>query len=132
MLKIVKTSQYQGTSGILESWIQGSRHHNIFSIIHKINTDMLHRLVYSLPHSEADSSREFYSLCCPPPPPMHLNSFCLSNLFLSSDSFSFALQGGLQGGDEDNEDEDSFVWTTEMLMKDHGKAWGSRPFLAVA
>ena len=55
--------------------------------------------------------------------------------FLSVDSLSFALQGGLQGGDEDEDDEDeedSFLWMTVMLLKDCGKAWGSRRFLDVA
>ena len=46
MLKSVKTSQFQGTSGILESWIPGSRNHNISSNVRKINTNMLCRLVF--------------------------------------------------------------------------------------
>ena len=41
-----KTSQFQGTSGILESWIPGSRNHNISSDVRKINTNMLCRLVF--------------------------------------------------------------------------------------
>ena len=46
MLKSVKTSQFQGTFGILESWIPGSRNHNISSNVRKINTNMLPRLVF--------------------------------------------------------------------------------------
>ena len=46
MLISVKTSQFQGTSGILESWIPGSRNHNISSNVRKINTNMLCRLVF--------------------------------------------------------------------------------------
>ena len=46
ILKSVKTSQFQGTSGILESWIPGSRNHNISSNVQKINTNMLCRLVF--------------------------------------------------------------------------------------
>ena len=46
MLKSVKTSQFQGTSGILESWIPGSRNHNISSNVRKMNTNMLCRLVF--------------------------------------------------------------------------------------
>ena len=46
MLISVKTSQFQGTSGILESWIPGSRNHNISSNVGKINTNMLCRLVF--------------------------------------------------------------------------------------
>ena len=46
MLKSVKTSQFQGTSGILESWIPGSRNHDIFQNVCKINTNMLCRLVF--------------------------------------------------------------------------------------
>ena len=42
----VKTSQFQGTSGILESWIPGSRNHNISQNVRKINTNMLRRLVF--------------------------------------------------------------------------------------
>ena len=42
----VKTSQFQGTSGILESWIPGSRNHNICPNVRKINTNMLLRLVF--------------------------------------------------------------------------------------
>ena len=34
--------------------------------------------------------------------------------------------------DEDDEDEDSFVWMAVILLKDCGKAWGSRHCLAVA
>ena len=45
MLKAVKTG-HSGHSGILESWIPGSRNHNIPSNVHKINTDMLPRLVF--------------------------------------------------------------------------------------
>ena len=41
MLKSVKTSQFQGTSGILESWIPVSRNHNISSNVCKTNTNML-------------------------------------------------------------------------------------------
>ena len=41
MLKSVKTSQFQGTSGILESWIPGSRNHNISPNVRKINTNIL-------------------------------------------------------------------------------------------
>ena len=32
---------FQGTSGILESWIPGSINHDISSNVHKINTNML-------------------------------------------------------------------------------------------
>ena len=46
MLKLVKTSQFQGTFGILESWIPGSRNHNISQNVRKINTNMLRRLVF--------------------------------------------------------------------------------------
>ena len=46
MLKSVKTSQFQGTSGILESWIPGSRNHDISQNVRKINTNMLRRLVF--------------------------------------------------------------------------------------
>ena len=46
MLKSVKTSQFQGTSGILESWIPGSRNHDIPLNVHKINTNMQLRLVF--------------------------------------------------------------------------------------
>ena len=35
-------------------------------------------------------------------------------------------------GDEDDEDEDSFVCMAVMLLKDCGKAWGSRHYLAIA
>ena len=45
MLKSVKTSQFQGTSGILESWIPGSRNHDLSQNLRKINTNMLRRLV---------------------------------------------------------------------------------------
>ena len=41
ILILVKTSQFQGTSGILESWIPGSRNHDITSNVRKINTNML-------------------------------------------------------------------------------------------
>ena len=44
----------------------------------------------------------------------------LTVFFLSAESFSFALQGRLQGGDEE---EDSFVWIAVMLLKDCEKAW---------
>ena len=44
---------------------------------------------------------------------------------MSADSFSFALQGGLKGGDDEDDEEDSFVWMTVMLLKDCEKAWGS-------
>ena len=50
MLISVKTSQFQGTSGILESWIPGSRNHNISSNVRKINTNMLCRLVFERNH----------------------------------------------------------------------------------
>ena len=46
MLKSVKTSQFQGTSGILESWIPGSRNHNISSNVCKMNTNMLCKLAF--------------------------------------------------------------------------------------
>ena len=46
MLISVKTSQFQGTSGILESWIPGSRNHNISSNGRKVNTNMLCRLIF--------------------------------------------------------------------------------------
>ena len=46
MLISVKTCQFQGTSGILESWISGSRNHYISSNVRKINTNMLPRLVF--------------------------------------------------------------------------------------
>ena len=46
MLISVKTSQFQGTSGILESCISGSRSHNICPNVCKINTNMLLRLVF--------------------------------------------------------------------------------------
>ena len=46
ILKSVKTSQFQGASGILESWIPGSRNHNISPNVCKINTNMLLRLVF--------------------------------------------------------------------------------------
>ena len=46
MLKSVKTSQFQGTSGILESWIPGSRNHDISQNVRKINTNMLRKLVF--------------------------------------------------------------------------------------
>ena len=46
MLISVKTSQFQGTSGILESWIPGSRNHDISLNVRKINTNMLRRLVF--------------------------------------------------------------------------------------
>ena len=46
MLISVKTSQFQGTSGILESWIPGSRNHDISQNVRKINTNMLRRLVF--------------------------------------------------------------------------------------
>ena len=46
MLISVKTSQFQGTSGILESWIPGSRNYNICPNVRKINTNMLLRLVF--------------------------------------------------------------------------------------
>ena len=39
-------------------------------------------------------------------------------------------------GDEDDEDdedeEDSFVWRAMIFIKDCGKAWGSRHYLAIA
>ena len=54
-------------------------------------------------------------------------SFC----FVGADSFSFAPKGGLQGVDEVEEEEESFVWRAVMLLKDCGKAWGSRHCLAV-
>ena len=46
MLISVKTSQFQGTSGILESWIPGSRNSDISLNVRKIITNMLHRLVF--------------------------------------------------------------------------------------
>ena len=46
MLISVKISQFQSTSGILESWIPGSRNHNISPNVHKININMLLRLVF--------------------------------------------------------------------------------------
>ena len=46
MLISVRTSQFQGTSGILESWIPGSRNHDISSNVRKINTNMLCRLIF--------------------------------------------------------------------------------------
>ena len=46
MLISVKTRQFQGTSGILKSWIPGSRIHDISSNVRKINTNMLCRLVF--------------------------------------------------------------------------------------
>ena len=46
MLKSVKTSQFQGTSGILESWIPGSRNHNISSNVQKMDTNMLRKLFF--------------------------------------------------------------------------------------
>ena len=46
MLISVKTSQFQGTSGILESWIPGSRNHDISQNVRKINTNMLCGLVF--------------------------------------------------------------------------------------
>ena len=65
---------------------------------------------------------------------LYLNKFEYMVLisFLSADSFSFALKGGLQRGDKDEDEEDSFVRTTVMLSKDRGLAWGSRRFLAIA
>ena len=41
MLISNKTSQFQSTSGILESWIPHSRNHNISPNVCKINTNML-------------------------------------------------------------------------------------------
>ncbi len=52
MLKSVKTSQFQGTSGILESWIPGSRNHDISSNVRKINTNMLCRLFFNKIHKK--------------------------------------------------------------------------------
>ena len=46
ILKSVKSGQFQGFSGILESWIPGSRSHNIFQKVQKIYTNMLCRLVF--------------------------------------------------------------------------------------
>ena len=46
MLKTVKTSQLQGISGNLKSWIPVSRHDNIFSKVCKNNTNMLGKLVF--------------------------------------------------------------------------------------
>ena len=46
MLKSVKTSQFQGTSGTLESWIPWSKNHKIVLYVCKINTNMLHRVVF--------------------------------------------------------------------------------------
>ena len=46
MLKSVKTSQFQGFSGILESWIPESRSHNIFQKVQKIDTNIIYRLVF--------------------------------------------------------------------------------------
>ena len=39
---------------------------------------------------------------------------------------------GDEDEDEDDEDEDSFVCMAVMLLKDCGKAWGSRHYLAIA
>ena len=52
--------------------------------------------------------------------------------FLGADSFSFAPQGRLQGVDDDDEEEDSFVWRAVMLLKDCGKAWRSCRCIALA
>ena len=46
MLKAAKTSQFQGYSRILESWIPGTRNHNIFSKVRKNNTNMLGKLFF--------------------------------------------------------------------------------------
>ena len=46
MLISVKTSQFLGTSEILESWIPWSRNHNISPNVCKIITNMLLRLVF--------------------------------------------------------------------------------------
>ena len=46
ILKSVKTSQFQGTSGILGPWIPGSRNHDVSQNVRKINTNMLCRLVF--------------------------------------------------------------------------------------
>ena len=46
MLNSVKTSQFQGISGTLLSWIPWSRNHKISLYVCKINTNMLHRLVF--------------------------------------------------------------------------------------
>ena len=52
--------------------------------------------------------------------------------FLGADSFSFAPQGGLQGVDDDDDEEDSFVWRAVKLLTDCGTAWHSRRCIAVA
>ena len=46
MLKSVKTSQFQGTSGILESWIPGSRSHKFFQKVQNIDTNMLYSFFF--------------------------------------------------------------------------------------
>ena len=46
MLNSVKTSQFQGISGTLLSWIPWSRNHKISLYVCKINTNMLHRVVF--------------------------------------------------------------------------------------
>ena len=52
ILKSVKSGQFQGFSGILESWIPGSRSHNIFQKVQKIDTNMLCRLVFKKFHQK--------------------------------------------------------------------------------
>ena len=50
MLKSGKTSQFQGTFGILESWIPGSRNPCITPKVCKINTNILCRRVFLKPN----------------------------------------------------------------------------------
>ena len=40
---------------------------------------------------------------------------------MGADSFSFAPKGGLQGVDEEEEEEDSIVWRAVILLKDCGR-----------
>ena len=56
MLKSGKTSQFQGTSRILKSWIPGSRNHNIFPNVCKFNTDMLPSLVFKKCYQKASKN----------------------------------------------------------------------------
>ena len=62
MLKLVKTNQFQGTFGILESWIPGSRNHDISQNVRKINTNMLHRLVFKKSYQQPSKKAFFWKV----------------------------------------------------------------------